>query len=152
MKKIASLAILALAFAGPAFAQDTPDDTSLRKADALQMRIIVDEDVKAQQDFMHPNYIINAPANRVMRKEQVVAMLGQGQMASDTFERTIEGTAITGEIGIVMGHETVTPAPNSQLARQFGGKPLARRFTNVFIWEGGRWQFLARQATVVTPP
>jgi hypothetical protein len=71
---------------------------------------------------MHPNYILNGPSNRVMRKEQLVAMLAKGQMASEGFERTIEATSITGNIGIVMGRETVTPAADSQLGRQFGSK------------------------------
>jgi hypothetical protein len=151
MKIIAGFALAAIVFAAPAVAQNKPDENSLLQADAMQMRIIVEEDVKAQQEFMHPNYIINAPANRVMRKEQVVAMLAQGQMASDSFERTIEATSVTGDVGIVMGYETVTPSANSQLGRQFGANALARRFTNVFLWEDGKWRFLARQATVVPP-
>jgi hypothetical protein len=118
----------------------------------MQMRIIVDEDARAQRDFMHPDYILNAPSNRVMRKEQLVAMLANGQMASESFDRTIEATSITGNVGIVMGRETVTPAANSQLGRQFGSRALARRFTNIFLWERGKWRFLARQATVAATP
>ena len=126
-----------------------PTEASLRQADAEQMRIIVTEDAKAQQDFMHPNYLVSAPANRVLRKDQVVAMLAKGDIASDTFQRTVEGTAITGPVGIVMGNETVTPAPNSELGRLHPGKTLRRRFTNVFLWESGQWRFLARHASVV---
>lgn len=152
MKVAQTLLLLGIIFSAPASAQTKADDQSLREADALQMRIIVQEDAKAQQDFMHPNYIINAPANRVMRKEQVVGMLAQGWMASESFERTIEATSITGQVGIVMGQETVTPSTNSQLGQQFGSKVLTRRFTNIFLWEDGRWRFLARQATVVATP
>lgn len=114
----------------------------------MQMRIIVEEDAGAQRALMHPNYILNSPSNRVMRKDQLVRMLAQGQMASERFERTIEATAITGDVGIVMGREVVTPSPTSQLGKRFGNKALARRFTNVFLWENGVWRFLARQATV----
>ena len=126
-----------------------PTEVSLRKADAEQMRIIVDGDARAQQEFMHPNYMVNAPANRVLRKEQVVRMLAKGDIASETFQRTIEGTMITGAIGIVMGNEKVKPALNSELGRLHHGKILRRRFTNVFLWEAGKWRFLARQASVV---
>ena len=152
MKIVPLVALGFLAIAAPSAAREKANDKSLRAADALQMRIIVDEDDKAQQDFMHPNYILNGPANRVMRKDQLVAMLANGQMASDRFDRAIEGTAITGNIGIVMGRETVTPAANSQLGQQFGSKALSRRFTNIFLWEGGKWRFLARQATVAAAP
>lgn len=137
-----------LLFSTAANAQDMSEAT-LRAADAEQMRIIVQGDAKAQQEFMHPNYIINGPSNRVMHKEVLVSMLAQGQMASDRFERAIEGVAITGNVGIVMGSEVVHPLPTSELGKRFGDKVLNRRFTNVFLFEGGKWRFLARQATIV---
>ena len=136
---------------GKQIAAQAPDEIGLRAADAKQMQIIIEEDAQAQQQFMHPNYIINGPANKVMRKAQVVKMLAEGQIASDSFQRTVEATALTGNVGVVMGDEIVTPAPDSQLGKLFGGKRLQRRFTNVFLWENGKWRFLARQATVVTP-
>jgi hypothetical protein len=115
------------------------------------MRIIVEGDAGAQQAFMHPNYIINAPANLVRRKPELVAMLARGGMASERFERVIEGTAITGHVGIVMGREVVRPTPTSNLGRLHPGTILQRRFTNVFLWEDGKWRFLARQASIVGP-
>lgn len=127
-------------------------ESSLRAADAEQMRIIVDGDAKAQSAFMHDNYILNAPSNRVLRKPVLVEMLAQGKMASDRFERTIEGTAITGNVGIVMGSEIVRPAALSELAQTYGSRDLQRRFTNVFLFEEGAWRFLARQASVIAPP
>ena len=128
-----------------------PSEASLRAADAEQMRIIIDGDAKAQQAFMHRNYMVNAPVNRVIVKRQVVDMLAKGQIGSDNFRRTIERTSITGTVGIVMGDETVVPSPASDLGRLLPGKTLHRRFTNVFVWEGGKWRFLARQASVVSP-
>jgi hypothetical protein len=124
-------------------------EASLRAADAEQMRIIVDSDAEAQQRFMHPNYIINGPANTILRKDVLVAMLAEGKMGSESFERTIEGFAITGNVGIVMGREVVRPTASSRLGTIHGGKVLKRRFTNVFLFEDGEWRFLARQATVV---
>jgi hypothetical protein len=98
---------------------------------------------------MHDNYIINAPANRVLRKGDALAIMARGGNAAERFERVIEGHQITGNIGIVMGREVVQPTVGSQLGGQFGTGPLARRFTNVFLFENGRWVFLARHATVI---
>lgn len=126
-----------------------PTEASLRVADAEQMRIIVEADAIAQQTFMHPNYLLNGPSNRVLRKDVLVDMLAQGKMGSDLFERVIEGLAITGNVGIVMGREVVHPAPTSELGQRHGDKVLNRRFTNVFLFEDGKWRFLARQATIV---
>ena len=124
-------------------------EASLRAADAEQMRIIVEGDATTQNAFMHDNCILNGPSNRVLRKSVLVEMLAAGKMASERFERTIEGTAITGNFGIVMGSEMVQPSANSNLGKKFGNRALARRFTNVFIFEHGAWRFLARQASVV---
>ena len=124
-------------------------EASLRAADAEQMRIIVDGDARAQSRFMHRNYILNGPSNRVLRKPALVQMLAQGKMASERFERTIEGMAITGNIGVVMGSEVVRPSSGSELGGKFGNRELTRRFTNVFIFERGEWYFLARQASIV---
>ena len=146
-----AMSLFAVLAATAASAADI-SESSLRAADAEQMRIIVEGDAKAQSTFMHDNYIINGPANRILRKSVLVDMLAHGQMASDRFERTIEGTAITGNIGIVMGSELVRPAAGSELAKTFGPRDLKRRFTNVFIFEGGTWRFLARQASVVESP
>jgi hypothetical protein len=143
--------LLAFLAAAPCAAAEI-SESSLRAADAEQMRIIVEGDAKAQDAFMHPNYILNGPSNRVLRKAALVEMLARGKMASERFERTIEGTAITGNIGIVMGSEVVRPAAGSELAGKFGDRELRRRFTNVFIFENGAWRFLARQATVVETP
>lgn len=128
-----------------------PTEANLRAADAEQMRIIVEGDAKAQQEFMHPNYIINAPANVVRRKPELVADLARGAMGSESFERVIEGTAITDNVGIVMGREVVRPTPTSNLGKLHPGQTLQRRFTNVFLWQNGRWRFLARQASIVAP-
>ena len=124
-------------------------EASLRAADAEQMRIIVQADAEKQRAFMHPNYMINGPSNRVMRKDALVEMLAQGKMASDRFERSIEAISITGNVGVVMGREVVQPAPGSQLGQLHGTEVLDRRFTNVFLFEDGEWRFLARQATIV---
>jgi len=126
-----------------------PSEATLRAADAEQMRIIVQGDAKAQEAFMHPNYIINGPSNTVRRKPILVEMLAHGKMGSDRFERVIEGLAITGNVGIVMGREVVHPLPDSQLGTLHGNKLLNRRFTNVFLFQDGNWRFLARQATIV---
>ena len=92
------LAVLLLVLAAwaapvPAAAQGR-DEAGLRAADAEQMRIIVEGDAAAQEAFMHPNYMLNGPANDVKRKPELVKMLAEGQMASARFERVVEGVQI----------------------------------------------------------
>jgi hypothetical protein len=87
--------------------------------------------------------------NQIVRRDQLIKLLSGGQISSEAIERTIEATAITGNVGIVMGRETQKPKPTSELGRVHGEKTLERRFTNVFILEDGNWRLLARQSTVV---
>ena len=128
-----------------------PDDASLRAADAEEVRIVRAGDTKAMRELMHPNYMVNSPANRIVRKDELIKLLAAGKIANDGLERTIEGTAITGNVGVVMGHESIKPTPDSELGHLYGGKTLERRFTDVFIFENGKWRLLARQSTVIQP-
>lgn len=143
---LTALASTVLIAAAPAAG---PDEASLRAADVEQTRIIVNGHTKAQELFMHPNYVGNAPANRVLAKAQVLAMLGKGQIASESFKRTIERSSITGPVGIVMGDEIIVPSATGDLGRMHPGQTLHRRFTNVFSWAAGQWRFLAWQASIV---
>lgn len=77
-----------------------PDDASLRSAE--EVRTIAAGDTKAMQEFMHPNYVLNSPANRIVRKDELIKLLAAGTIANDGLERTVEGTAIRGNVGIVM--------------------------------------------------
>jgi hypothetical protein len=138
-----------LPLTAPAGTATEPNETSLRAADAEELRIILAGDAHAEQAFMHPNYIVNSPANRIVRKDQLIKMLSEGQIASDSIERTIEATAITGNVGIVMGRGIVKPKPTSELGQLHGEKTLERRFTDVFLFEQGGWHLLARQSTVI---
>jgi hypothetical protein len=151
MRYISLAAALGMVFAASSAAAQQPSESNLRAADAEQMRIIVQEDAKAQSEFMHPNYMLNGPANAVKRKPELVAMLARGDIGSERFLRNVEGVAVTGNVGIVMGNEVVTPTATSNLGRLHPGRTLKRRYTNVFIWEDGRWRFLARQASIVEP-
>jgi hypothetical protein len=126
-----------------------PDETNLRAADAEELRNVLTGDVKAMRSLMHPNYMVNSPVNQIVRKDQLIKLLSEGKIASEAIERTIEATAITGNVGIVMGRETIIPKPNSELGLVHGVKTLERRFTNVFVFEQGNWRLLARQSTVI---
>ncbi|MGX7951319.1 hypothetical protein ACWPM1_02025 [Tsuneonella sp. HG249] len=57
-----------------------------------------------------------------------------------------------GKVAVVIGRETFTPTAASDLGKAYGAVPLQWRYTNVYPWEGGRGQRLARQAAVIPPP
>ena len=75
-------------------------------------------------------------------------------VAHDSFERVVERVAITGDVGIVMGRDVVVPSSTSieRGWRRKDGKPVERRFTNVYLWQGGMWRWVARHANYRAEP
>lgn len=76
-------------------------------------------------------------------------MVASGEIRNEVFERTPEDVVITGDVGVVMGHEVVFPGAVSEQARMYGRKTLNRRYTNIYIRSSGGWQHLARHANIV---
>jgi hypothetical protein len=111
--------------------------------------MVASSDLTGLERLAHPNLRINAPGGRVLTREQFLANMRSGEIAAESFDRTAEDASLSGPIAVVMGRETFTPAPASELGRTFGGKPLQRRYTNVYVWQDGRWFWLARHANVL---
>ena len=150
--KVVSLIMFALAATGldgQASADDEADKASLRQVDEWQRQLISARDALGMRDLAHPNLRINAPTNQVLNGQQLIAMMASGDVAAEDIVRVPEAISITGDVGVVMGHETFTPTPGSASGRMFGAAPLKRRYTNIYLREGGRWRFLARHANVV---
>ena len=144
--KAALLFALSLA-ATPAAAAGTRQ--SLLAVDELQRAAVASSDVAALDRLAHANLRINAPGGHVLTRAQFLANMRSGEIAAESFTRTAEDVTISGDVAIVMGRETFTPKLQSELGRKYGAKPLNRRYTNVYVWQGKRWKWLARQANVV---
>ena len=76
-------------------------------------------------------------------------MVASGRIRNEVFVRTPEDVVITGDVGVVMGHEVVFPGAASEQARMYGRKTLNRRYTNVYIRSGHAWLHLARHANIM---
>lgn len=125
------------------------DAASVRAVDEQQRAMVAASDVAGLERLAHPNLRINAPGGRVLTREQFLANMRNGEIAADAFERTAEEVRISGNVAIVLGRETFKPAATSELGRTFGATPLERRYTNIYVWQQGRWLWLARHANVV---
>ena len=149
---VLAFVVLAASSWGPAGAcptSPTPTEASLVGADELQRTAVVAGDVEAIRTMMHPQYRVNAPTNRVMTREEILAMFAQGVITAEPVQRTVEATVVSGTTGLVMGSETLIPPPGSELAKAFGEQPILRRFTNIYSFEDGRWWFIARHFSQV---
>jgi len=149
--RAALLCVPLVFWAGCTAASSNPNRAGVLAVDEQQRALVLKSDVAGLSRLAHANLRINAPGGRVLTREQFLRNMRSGEIAAEGFERTAEDAVITGNIGVVMGRETFTPAPQSELGRTFGAKPLQRRYTNVYIWTKGRWLWLARQANVLAP-
>ena len=147
----APLIALLLVVPAPLAAQLVPDEASLRAADQEQRRLVFESDADELAKMLHPNMLINGPTGRVVTRDTFLESVRSGAIAKERFERHPEAVRITGPVGVLVGHEIVVAAPGSRDFASYGAAPFRRRYANVFLFEEGRWLFLARQASVVPP-
>lgn len=147
--RAALLSLSLILSAGCATTLRVGDRATVLAVDDQQRAMLAASDVAGLERLAHPNLRINAPGGRVLTRDQFLANLRSGEIAAEGFERTPEDVSITEKIAVVMGHETFTPAPMSELGRTFGAKPLQRRYTNIYVWQHGRWLWIARHANVL---
>jgi ketosteroid isomerase-like protein len=136
----------------PAFTAHTSDETEVLAADARQRTAVANVDLPGITASAHPNLRVNAPNNRILSREDLVRMVGSGEIRNEVFERIAEQVVITGDIAVVMGREVVYPGAASEQARMYGQKTLNRRYTNVYLRTPDGWKHLARHANVIPDP
>jgi len=136
----------------PAYVARSSEEAALLAVDARQRAAVANVDLAAIAAISHPHLRVNAPTNRILTRESLVAMVANGEIRNEVFERTPEDVQITGDVGVVMGREVVFPGAASEQARVFGQRTLTRRYTNVYLREGGQWRHLARHANVTAAP
>ena len=133
----------------PASADQSADERAVLAADAQQRLAVASVDVAAIRKISDPHLRVNAPSNRILTREDLMRMVASGEIRNEVFERTPEDVVITGDVGVVMGHELVFPGASSEQARMYGRKSLNRRYTNVYIRSGAVWRHLARHANII---
>ncbi len=91
-----------------------------------------------------PLMIVNSPGNNILNREQVFASIRNDQLKYLSVTGATESFFVSQNTAVEMGHEEIVMS-NGPMA----GKPLKRRYTDVWQKAGGHWQQIARQATYV---
>lgn len=105
------------------------------------------QDIDAVSALAAKDLVVNTPANRVARREQVLGLFRAGRMNYESADETIESLDVRGDQVVIMGEEVVKPRDTAANA----GKTVRRRFTDVWRKESdGRWRLTIRQATITS--
>ena len=122
-------------------------EADIRAAEAKHLKAFLDGDGAAIEEMLSNEFVVNSPRNNIVDKKQLVGMVRSGVLTASEFTQDIERITRFGDVVFVMGSDKVvwvTPSPNA-------GRTDRRRFTDVWRREGGRWVFIARQATLLCP-
>ena len=135
------LALVANAWAGSSLEAD------IRALDQAHAAAILAGDAAALDRLMTDEVTVNHPTNRIVNeKKELLALIGKGVIRYTHFERRPEKFLFYDGLVVVMGDETVVPAPGAPNA----GKTLRRRYTNGWMrQDDGRWQLAFRHANNV---
>ena len=105
------------------------------------------QDLAEVSELFGKDLIVNTPANRVARREQVLGFFKAGRMNYESADVTIEALDARGDQVVIMGEEVVKP----RNAAADAGKTVSRRFTDVWRRESdGKWRLTIRQATITS--
>jgi hypothetical protein len=120
----------------------------LRREDELD-DLTSSGNARAVEPFFAEDFVLSSPANRFMNRGEMLAAIGRTSTPTafhyTSYERTFEAACVREDLVVLMGSE-VTVSEGGR--PEFDGKPISRRFTDVWRKEGGAWRKLARQSTI----
>jgi hypothetical protein len=92
--------------------------------------------------------MVNNPGNDISaNRDEVIQTQKSGMINYSTFERVVEQTQFPKDIVITMGYETFVSRNDIPGAR--AGQMYKRRFTNIWMKKKGKWQQIARHASII---
>ena len=134
---VAALSVLSTATAGPIAAQDKADFTAL---EAQWLHAVAAHDVAALSRIFAPEFVDTAWNGRLRTRADLLARMKASGPKTEQRLSDIEVRRF-GNVVVVTGQNNVTG---------MGLHEIALRFTDIFVWRGGRWQAVSAQETPIT--
>lgn len=114
-------------------------EATIRGLETAEVHDILAGNVLALEQTWHPDYLVNAPNNKVVSGGATVAgLVTAGVIAYHRFERNIEAVAVHGDVAVAMGSETVQPKSGPH-----AGQVIQRRYSNLWRKADGGWRMIA---------
>jgi len=121
-------------------------EQTIRALDLEAARAVLDHNEKSISRLFAANSVTNNPRSGLTKGSAgVIEAARNGLVDYYKFEREVESVQILGNVAITMGRESIV----MKNERGEAGTTYNRRYTNVWMRNGKRWQIVARQASII---
>ena len=133
----------------PANAQDnSKTEAEIRRLEQTGATAILNGDTNTLKQIWAPEFLVNTPRNEITGTRDSILMIQKaGMIDYSTYEKVIERMQFQKDIVITMGHETLVSKKDTPVAK--AGQVYKRRFTNIWMKKNGKWQLVARHASII---
>ena len=123
-------------------------EDEIRKLEQTVVTAILNADTNMLKQVWATEFLVNNPRNDIStNRDAVLKTQKSGMIDYSTFERVIEQMQFQKDIVITMGYETFVSKNDIPGAK--AGQAYKRRFTNIWMNQKGRWQQIARHASII---
>lgn len=130
-------------------AQDnSKTEAEIRRLEKIVVSAILNADTNTLKQVWAPEFLVNNPRNDISaNRDSVLLTQKAGMINYSSFERNIERMQFQKNMVITMGYEIFISGNDIPGAK--AGQAYKRRFTNIWMKKNGRWQQIARHASII---
>lgn len=123
-------------------------DAEIRRLEKTVVTAILNADTNTLKQVWAPEFLVNNPRNDISgNRDSVLLTQKAGMINYSSFERVIERMQFQKNIVITMGYEIFVSRNDIPGAK--AGQAHKRRFTNIWMKKNGKWQQIARHASII---
>lgn len=133
----------------PIYAQNnSKTEAEIRALEQTGAIAILNGDTNTLKQIWATEYLVNTPGNQVTEtRDSILLIQKAGMIDYSTYEKVIERMLFQKNIVITMGHETLVSKNETRILK--AGQVYKRRFTNIWMKKNGKWQLIARHASII---
>jgi len=118
-------------------------EQTIKDLEKAETEAFLNEDYEGLNRIWHSEFSVNTPLNIILKTADIQGAMKAGLIRYSLLERHIEQIMLHDHVVVTLGHELTIPIDDAPMA----GKKVTRRFTNIWVKEGDRWQMLSRHAS-----
>ena len=131
------------------YAQDNARiEVEIRALEQTGAKAILNGDTNTLKQIWAPEFLVNTPRNEITgTRDSILLIQKAGIIDYSTYEKVIERMQFQENIVITMGYENLVSKNDTPAAK--AGQIYKRRFTNIWMKKNGKWQLIARHASII---